>query len=76
MYKHWEWLPDVVKSYFVKKVLLICGESTGKSVLTINPANYYNTNYVDEAGRELSEKSGTDTMMLQEDFTEIFLQQK
>ncbi len=76
VYKHWDWLPNVVRPYYVKKVLLVGGESTGKSTLTINLANYYNTNYVDEAGRELSEKSGTDTMMLQEDFTEILLQQK
>lgn len=76
VYEHWDWLPNAVKPYYVKKVLLIGGESAGKSTLTINLANYYNTNYVDEAGRELSEKSGTDTMMLQEDFTEILLQQK
>ena len=52
------------------------GESTGKSTLTINLANYYNTNYIDEAGRYISEKSGTDLMMLPEDFTEILLQHK
>jgi HTH-type transcriptional repressor of NAD biosynthesis genes len=63
-YKCWDWLPNIVKPYFVKKVLLIGGESTGKSTLTINLANHYNTNYIDEAGRELSEKSGTDTLML------------
>ena len=39
--------------------------------MTVNLANYFNTNYIEEAGRELSEKSGTDTMMLSEDFTEI-----
>ena len=76
VYEHWDWLPDVVKPYYVKKVLLVGGESVGKSTLTVNLANYYNTNYVEEAGRELSEKSGTDTLMLQEDFTEILLQQK
>ena len=75
-YKCWDSLPNIVKPYFVKKVLLIGGESTGKSTLTYNLANNYNTNYIDEAGRELSEKSGTDTLMLSEDFTEILLQQK
>ena len=76
VYKHWDWLPAIVKPYFVKKVLLVGGESTGKSTLTINLAAYYNTNYVDEAGRDISLRSGTDTLMLQEDFTEILLQQK
>ena len=51
-------------------------ESTGKSTLTIHLARRFNTNYVAEAGRELSEKSGTDRMMLSEDFTEILLQHK
>jgi HTH-type transcriptional repressor of NAD biosynthesis genes len=76
VYSHWDWLPNFVKPYFVKKVLIIGVESSGKSVLTVNLANYFNTNYIEEAGRELSEKSGTDTMMLNEDFTEILLTQK
>lgn len=75
-YVHWDWLPNIVKPWYVKKVLLMGGESTGKSTLTINLANRFNTNYVDEAGRVLSEQSGTDLMMLPEDFTEILLQQK
>ena len=74
--KHWNWLPNFVKPYYVKKVLIIGLESSGKSVMTVNLANYFNTNYIEEAGRELSEKSGTDTMMLNADFTEILLVQK
>lgn len=76
LYGHWDWLPNVVKPYFVKKVLLIGGESTGKSTLTINLANYYNTNYIEEVGRDISERSGTDMMMIPEDFTDILLQHK
>ena len=76
IYAHWDWLPNVVKPYFVKKVLIIGLESSGKSVMTVNLANHFNTNYIEEAGRELSEKSGTDTLMLKEDFTEILLTQK
>ncbi|MEE0059505.1 MAG: AAA family ATPase [Acutalibacteraceae bacterium] len=75
-YKHWDWLPDIVKTYYNKRVLLVGGESTGKSTLTINLANYFNTNFIDEAGREISERSGTDLMMITEDFTEILLQHK
>ena len=76
IYAHWDWLPNIVKPYFVKKVLIIGLESSGKSVMTVNLANHFNTNYIEEAGRELSEKSGTDTLMLKEDFTEILLTQK
>ena len=75
-YAHWDWLPAVVRPYYVRKVLLIGGESTGKSTLTVNLANRFNTNYIEEAGRELSERSGTDRLMLPEDFTEILLVQK
>lgn len=75
-YRHWDWIPSIVRPYYVKKVLLIGSESTGKSTLTINLALHYNTNFVEEAGRELSERSGTDQMMLSEDFTEILLEQK
>jgi len=75
-YKRWDWIPNVAKPFFVKKVLLMGGESTGKSTLTINLANRFNTNYIDEAGRDISERSGTDMMMLSEDFTEILLQHK
>ncbi len=76
IYKHWDWLPNVVKPYYVKKVLLVEGESTGKSTISINLANYYNTNYIDEAGRDISARSGTDQLMLSEDFTEILIQHK
>lgn len=76
VYRHWDWLPKVVRPYYVKKVLLIGSESTGKSTLTINLANRFNTNYIDEAGRDISERSGTDLLMLPEDFTEILLQHK
>lgn len=73
---YWDWLPNVVKPYYVKKVLVIGGESTGKSTLVINLANYYNTNYLEEVGRDLSERSGTDLLMLPDDFTDILLMHK
>ena len=76
IYRHWEWLPKVVRPYFVKKVLLIGGESTGKSTLSQNLAMHYNTNFMEEAGRDISERSGTDLMMLPSDFTDILLTHK
>lgn len=75
-YRRWDWIPRLVRPYYVKKVLLMGGESTGKSTLTIHLAHRFNTNYVEEVGRELSERSGTDLMMLSQDFTEILLAHK
>ena len=76
IYGHFEWLPLVTRPYFTKKVLLIGSESTGKSTLTINLAAHFNTNYIDEAGRTVSERIGNDRMMTPSDFTEILLQHK
>lgn len=75
-YEHWDWIPQIVRPYFVKKVLLVGGESVGKSTLTINLANRFNTNYIDEAGRDISMRSGDDRLMLQQDYTEILLNHK
>ncbi len=75
-YLHWDWIPEVVRPHYVKKVLLMGVESTGKTTLLHHLANRFNTNYILEAGREISERSGTDMLMLSEDFTEILLQHK
>lgn len=76
IYKHWDCMPQIVRSYYSKKVLIIGGESSGKSTLTINLANYFNTVYLEEVGRELSMLSGTDRYMLSDDFTRILLEHK
>lgn len=75
-YENWDALPDIVKPYYTKKVLLIGGESTGKTTLSINLTHRFNGAYIDEAGRELSFKSGTAQKMISEDFVEILLRQK
>lgn len=76
IYGHWEWLPRNVRPYYVKKVLLIGSESTGKSTLTQNLAMHFNTVFMEEAGRELSERSGTDELMIPDDFRDILLTHK
>ncbi len=76
IYEKWDWLPNVVKPYFVKKVLLVGSSSTGKSTLTVNLANYYNTNFIEEESREYMSKYGQGTLIIAEDFTKILLQHK
>lgn len=76
VYQNWNMLPDCVKTYYTKKVLIIGCESTGKSVLTKNLANFFCTKCLEEVGRDLSELSGTDEKMLSEDFTRILLTHK
>lgn len=72
----WDMMPDYVRSYYVKKVLLIGTESTGKSTLAVSLARHYNTCFLEEVGRDLSARSGTDLWMVPQDFTDILLQHK
>jgi HTH-type transcriptional repressor of NAD biosynthesis genes len=56
-FKHWDYICNEAKLYFVKKISILGSESTGKSVLTKRLAHFYNTLYVSEAGREIVEKT-------------------
>ena len=74
--RHWDEMPSYVRPYYTKKVLLIGTESTGKSTLSISLARHYNTVWLEEVGRDISQRSGTDRWMLPGDFTDILLQHK
>ena len=52
IFKHWSFLPPQVQSYFTKKIYLVGTESVGKSKMTSDLAKLFNTNYVQEVGRE------------------------
>jgi HTH-type transcriptional regulator, transcriptional repressor of NAD biosynthesis genes len=72
VFKHWEFIPDVVKPYFIKKIVLVGTESCGKSTLTKNLAKIYNTTYVEEYGRIVCEELGVcDGIMIKEDYLKI-----
>lgn len=72
IFKHWSYLPDFVKPYFVKKVVIVGTESCGKSTLTKNLAKIYNTSYVEEYGRTVCEElGGCDGIIIEEDYLKI-----
>ncbi len=75
-FKYWEYIPNECKSHFVKRVLIVGSESTGKSTLAINLARIYNTNYLEEIGREVCDYAGSEDLMIAEDFSEILLRHK
>ncbi|MDD5192550.1 MAG: multifunctional transcriptional regulator/nicotinamide-nucleotide adenylyltransferase/ribosylnicotinamide kinase NadR [Candidatus Nanoarchaeia archaeon] len=56
LYENWDKLPNCVRSYFTKKVAVVGTESCGKTILTKKLAKFYNTNYVEEVGRDYSKK--------------------
>lgn len=74
--KHWEWLPKSVRPFYVKKILVLGIESTGKSTLVKKLSQHFETNYVEEVGRDISLRSGDDRLMLPGDYTEILLRHK
>lgn len=74
--KYWDYLPKCVQPYFAKKVLVIGGESTGKSTLVRNLALKYNTAYLEEVGRTVCERAKSEEMMLESDFYEIMIKHK
>ncbi|KAA9023817.1 multifunctional transcriptional regulator/nicotinamide-nucleotide adenylyltransferase/ribosylnicotinamide kinase NadR [Niallia endozanthoxylica] len=69
---HWNYIPDVVKPYFVKKIVIVGTESCGKSTLTRYLAKLFNTTVVEEYGRMVcDELGGCDGLLLPEDFQRI-----
>lgn len=74
--QYWDYLPAVCRPYYTKKVLLVGGESTGKSTLVQNLAIAYNTSFVSEVGRDTCDYAGGEELMNVEDLYENLLRQK
>ena len=74
--RHWDMLPEAVRPYFVRRIALVGGESTGKSTLTRMLAAAYGTNCLEEVGRSVCDYAGTEDSMIAEDFHEILLAHK
>lgn len=75
-FKYWDYIPQICRPYYVKKILLIGGESTGKSTLTQNLALTYNTNFLEEVGRDICEFAGGEDTMIAKDLQEILIKHK
>lgn len=52
-FTHWEFIPKIVRPYFVKKICFYGPESTGKSFLAQKLAVRYHTEFVPEVAREV-----------------------
>lgn len=76
VYNSWQYLPPVCRPYYTKKILMVGGESTGKSTLVQNLAIAYNTNFVREIGRDTCEIAGGEEFMNETDLYENLLRQK
>ncbi len=69
--ENWNYIPDEVKGYFMKRIVVVGPESTGKSTLVYNLAYEYGTSYVPEYGREYVEKIKSSSELVSDDFYEI-----
>lgn len=74
--KYWDFIPKVVRPYFCQKILIIGGESTGKSVMCENLATIYNTTFVPEYGRFTCERAGGEDFMTKADLYENLIMQR
>ncbi len=52
-FRYWDFIPEVVQPFFVKKVCFYGSESTGKSTMAKRMAEIYQTEFVPEVAREL-----------------------
>jgi len=52
-FRHWDYLAPAARPYFVKRVCVFGPESTGKSTLTVQLAEHFNTTFVPETARAL-----------------------
>ena len=57
-FENWEFIPNEIKPFFVKRIAIMGPESVGKSTLAENLAKCFDTNYVEEYGRTVYERNG------------------
>ena len=71
--QYWDYIAKTAKPHFIRKILIIGHESTGKSTLVQNLSLIFNTEFVAEYGREVCERCGGTENMKKEDFEEIII---
>ena len=70
-HKYWDYIPEVVRPYYTKKIVVVGAESTGKSTLVKQIAKYFDIPYVEEYGREYTDTIPDGQELTAEDFNHI-----
>ena len=73
-YANWDLIPDNVKQFFMKKIVILGPESVGKSTMVKKLAEHFECEYVQEFGRTYTEIVGTDNLDIS-DFETIAIAQ-
>ena len=63
-YANWDLIPDNVKKFFMKKIVILGPESVGKSTMVKRLAEHLNCGYIEEFGRTYTELTGTDGLQI------------
>lgn len=74
---YWDYIPIEVKPFFVKKIVILGGESSGKSTLVNKLSSIFNTTKVWEFGRKyiFSHLGGNEIVLQYSDYKKIALGQ-
>ncbi len=56
-YNYWEYIPNIVKSLYINKIVLTGPESSGKTILSERLSKYYNTDLISEYARYYFDKN-------------------
>lgn len=57
-WKYWDFIPEIVRPWFTKKICLYGPESTGKTTMSLRLANHYKSAYVPEIARDIVSEAG------------------
>lgn len=77
VHTYWEYIPASVRPFFLKKIAIVGTESCGKSTLTANLAQYFNTSFVAEYGRTYTDEiGGSNGILFHPDFLHIASQHR
>lgn len=72
-FKEWDYIPDVVKGYYTKKIVILGAESTGKSTMVKKLAEHFDGKMVEEFGRTYTETMEPPYKLTQVDMERIAL---
>jgi len=75
-FKYYDYLPHIVQRHYIKKVCVIGTESCGKTTLIKNLASFFNTTYVEEAGKYVCIDAGGIDNMQKKHYFDILFKQK
>ena len=70
-YTNWVHIPPIVQQYYSKRIVILGPESTGKTTLAKNLAQYYSSTYVEEYGRTYCETIKEAKLFDKDDFYNI-----